>query len=142
MFNIINSNFYNNCNMIIIARSARRVLRQLRLPPAARVERRKDRSGPSGSDPGIGRAIAEAVGWLGRAEDNSRLRDGGVAHHFSLIDGWGSSYPETTGYIVPTLLAMRGPGGRCRRGSAGESAHAGLAGRDPIPGGRVPRGHD
>ncbi len=28
-----------------------------------------------------------------------------MARHFSLIDGWSSSYPETTGYIADTLLA-------------------------------------
>jgi hypothetical protein len=28
-----------------------------------------------------------------------------VARHYSLIGGWGTSYPETTGYIVPTLIA-------------------------------------
>jgi hypothetical protein len=27
-----------------------------------------------------------------------------VARHFSLLDGWSTSYPETTGYIVPTVL--------------------------------------
>jgi hypothetical protein len=27
-----------------------------------------------------------------------------VARHFSLISGWGDSYPETTGYIIPTML--------------------------------------
>jgi len=30
--------------------------------------------------------------------------DGGVARDFSLLKGWASSYPETTGYIVPTVL--------------------------------------
>jgi hypothetical protein len=34
----------------------------------------------------------------------STTRDGGVARHYSLIDGWGASYPETSGYIIPTLL--------------------------------------
>ena len=34
----------------------------------------------------------------------SASRDGGVARAYSLIRGWNSSYPETTGYIVPTLL--------------------------------------
>lgn len=29
----------------------------------------------------------------------------GVARHFGLLTGWTSSYPETTGYIVPTVLA-------------------------------------
>jgi len=28
-----------------------------------------------------------------------------VARHYSLVSGWGASYPETTGYIVPTVLA-------------------------------------
>ena len=37
-------------------------------------------------------------------QDNSISHDGGVARHFSLITGWSSSYPETTGYIVPTML--------------------------------------
>ncbi|MBK1668938.1 hypothetical protein CKO28_12945 [Rhodovibrio sodomensis] len=31
-----------------------------------------------------------------------------MARHYSLIDGWSASYPETTGYIVPTLLAVSG----------------------------------
>ena len=30
--------------------------------------------------------------------------DGGVARHYCLITGWGASYPETTGYIVPTII--------------------------------------
>jgi uncharacterized protein YyaL (SSP411 family) len=45
-----------------------------------------------------------AVLWLGRAQDCSASRDGGVAHSFDLRRGWAASYPETTGYIVPTLL--------------------------------------
>jgi len=53
----------------------------------------------------IDKAIEEGVAWLGRAQDNSRSEDGGVARHFSLVSGWGASYPETTGYIIPTLLA-------------------------------------
>jgi hypothetical protein len=58
------------------------------------------------------------VSWIGRAQDFSRTRDGGVARHYSLIDGWGSSYPETTGYIVPTLLDVA----RIRGGSVGDEA--------------------
>jgi rhamnogalacturonyl hydrolase YesR len=34
----------------------------------------------------------------------SASHDGGVARHFSLVTGWAASYPETTGYIVPTVL--------------------------------------
>ena len=44
------------------------------------------------------------MAWIKRAQDASRLRDGGVARDFSLIRGWSASYPETTGYIVPTAL--------------------------------------
>ncbi len=34
------------------------------------------------------------------------MRDGGVAGHFSLWRGWRSSYPETTGYLIPTFLKL------------------------------------
>jgi hypothetical protein len=44
------------------------------------------------------------MGWLCRAQDNSLSHDGGVARHYSLVSGWSTSYPETTGYIVPTML--------------------------------------
>ena len=46
-----------------------------------------------------------ALDWLGAAQDRSASADGGAARHYSLVQGWGPSYPETTGYIVPTLLA-------------------------------------
>jgi hypothetical protein len=79
--------------------------RYLELPAAAKEEHRRDRRGVAALDPGIERAIDEGVAWLCRAQDNSTSGDDGVARHFSLITGWGSSYPETTGYIVPTMLA-------------------------------------
>jgi hypothetical protein len=77
----------------------------LQLPQAAKAERRIDASGLPPHDPGIARAIDEGVAWLGRAQDQSTSTDGGVARHYSLITGWGTSYPETTGYIIPTMLA-------------------------------------
>jgi hypothetical protein len=46
------------------------------------------------------RATAE---WLAR----SFRRGGGSSAHFSLATGWSAPYPETTGYIIPTLLALR-----------------------------------
>jgi hypothetical protein len=49
--------------------------------------------------------IEECVLWLGRAQDHSLSKDGGVARHYSLIDGWSRSYPETTGYIIATLIS-------------------------------------
>jgi len=75
------------------------------LPAAAKQEGRRDRAGLPLSDPGLETAIDESMAWLGRAQDHSSTHDGGVARHYSLIDGWGPSYPETTGYIVPTMLA-------------------------------------
>jgi hypothetical protein len=77
---------------------------RLQLPAEARAERRRDHAGLPSEDPGIDRAVEAALGWLSRAQDASLSGDGGVARHFSLVDGWSSSYPETTGYIVPTLL--------------------------------------
>lgn len=74
------------------------------LPPTAKVERRNDRAGLPEHDPGSARAIEEGVAWLCRAQDHSASQDGGLARHFSLISGWSTSYPETTGYIVPTLI--------------------------------------
>ena len=84
-----------------IARTARD---ELQLPALAKRERRRDRGAVRQADPGIDRVIDEAVGWLGRAQDCSISADGGVARDYSLITGWSTSYPETTGYIVPTML--------------------------------------
>ena len=51
--------------------------------------------------------LEAAIQWLGRAQD---IRDdqpdaGGVSAGWSFEDGWLPSYPETSGYIVETLLA-------------------------------------
>ena len=64
------------------------------------------------TDPGADAAIDAALDWLCRAQDSSRTADGGVARHYGLRDGWGASYPETTGYIVPTLIDQAGRRGR------------------------------
>jgi hypothetical protein len=77
----------------------------LRLPLAAKQECWIDRFGNALKDPGINRAVDNGIGWLCRAQDYSLFQDGGVARHFSLISGWSTSYPETTGYIIPTMLA-------------------------------------
>lgn len=77
----------------------------LKLPPHVKAECRRDKEGLPAYDPGIEKVIEESIKWLCRAQDNSLSKDDGVARHFSLVDGWSSSYPETTGYIVPTILA-------------------------------------
>lgn len=76
------------------------------LPPAALAVLEQDKMGLPAEDMGPAAAIDAAVAWLCRAQDCSRTRDGGVARDYSLIDGWSASYPETTGYIIPTLIAV------------------------------------
>ena len=78
---------------------------QRRLPRAAREERGRDRQGLPVKDPGGAAVIDACFAWLARAQDCSLSSDGGVARSFSLITGWATSYPETTGYIVPTFLS-------------------------------------
>lgn len=56
----------------------------------------------------VGRADREhllsAAQWLCMAQDVTG--DGGVAGRYYFDRGWSSSYPETTGYILPTFLAL------------------------------------
>jgi len=51
--------------------------------------------------------LEAAIDWLCRAQDVRALeRDaGGFSAGWSFEDGWLPSYPETTGYIIETLLA-------------------------------------
>jgi hypothetical protein len=74
------------------------------LTAAAKGERRRDREGPRSDDPGVDNVIELNMAWLARAQDCSLSADGGVARDYSLLRGWSSSYPETTGYIIPTFL--------------------------------------
>jgi hypothetical protein len=76
----------------------------MRLPPAAKAASQEDRRGLAAEDPGIERTVSLALAWLARAQDSSVSHDGGVARDYSLIKGWNTSYPETSGYIVPTLI--------------------------------------
>jgi len=60
---------------------------------------RNDRAGYTDRD-----HLLAAARWLASAQDASG--DGGVAGRYVLGRGWTSSYPETTGYIIPTLLRL------------------------------------
>jgi len=82
----------------------RRARDYAQLPSALRAAQNRDRWEGLGSDPGIAWAVREGLAWLGRAQDASATQDGGVARHFGLNHGWAPSYPETTGYIIPTML--------------------------------------
>ena len=77
---------------------------QLKLPQAAKLQNKKDLKGLPESDPGPEAVVRAGVDWLCHAQEKSATNDGGVARHFSLVHGWSASYPETTGYIIPTLL--------------------------------------
>ena len=99
------------------------------LSEAARAESKRELRTGARQDVPIDDAVTEALAWIARAQDNSTSADGGVARHYCLISGWGPSYPETTGYIVPTVIREA----RARRcqivGSRPEDA--GLAGQHP-----------
>lgn len=91
-----------------LARVCRRTLMEaydwVQLPARTKREVRRDRAGVLGEDPGPQRVIDASLQWIARAQDSSLTADGGVARHFSWSDGWGASYPETTGYIVSTVI--------------------------------------
>ena len=44
-------------------------------------------------------ALRSVVDWIFRAQ----RPDGGIAAYYSLLTGYSESYPEVTGYIIPTL---------------------------------------
>ncbi|TFW30164.1 hypothetical protein [Duganella callida] len=76
------------------------------LPHQAVAELASDRNGLPDSDPGCQAVIDASLAWLCAAQDNSASADGGVARDFSLLKGWATSYPETTGYIIPTVIDL------------------------------------
>ncbi len=92
--------------MRAVKNRAKEWLGRVRLAPRAKLAQMQDARGLPVADPGPKRVVEEGISWLARAQDKSLSHDGGVARHFSVIDGWASSYPETTGYIVPTMLAF------------------------------------
>ncbi len=92
--------------------SVQGALRRQKLGPRAAEAKRTDLKGLPAKDIGADRAIDAGIAWLGRTQDLSKSRDGGSARHFSLIDGWSASYPETSGYIVETLVRYADQTGR------------------------------
>lgn len=81
-----------------------RLIDEPKLPALAREQLELDRAGLPEYDGGPEAVAAANIQWLVRSQECSKLHDGGSARDFSLIDGWASSYPETSGYIVPTLI--------------------------------------
>lgn len=87
-----------------VLRSLKQSFGERRLPLPAKNELKRDRGGLPEHDPGIDAAVRHAMAWLARAQDCTASPDSGVARDFSLLSGWATSYPETTGYIIPTFL--------------------------------------
>src|SRR5437867_13270359 len=102
-------------SMTPILQPLRELRRYLRLSPLAKEERRRDLRGLSVEDPGLDATVSAVSDWIAQAQDNSATHDGGVARSYDLNNGWGPSYPETTGYLIPTVLAMPGWRDRARR---------------------------
>jgi folate-dependent phosphoribosylglycinamide formyltransferase PurN len=64
----------------------------------------RSRASRSGNVPSDDEALRAAAAWLARAHDATG--DGGIAGRYRLSSGWSSSYPETTGYAIPTWLRL------------------------------------
>lgn len=88
----------------IAARLKERYIDEHQLPDAARQQLQLDRAGLPEHDAGPAAVAAACIEWLKRSQDMSIHQDGGSARDYSLNKGWASSYPETSGYIVPTLI--------------------------------------
>jgi len=78
----------------------------LRLPTQAKLIAQTDRRGLPSQAIDAEAAIHLAYNWLCQAQDATA--DGGVSRDYSLVSGWATSYPETTGYIIPTFLELSG----------------------------------
>ncbi|HLQ22094.1 MAG TPA: hypothetical protein VK132_02750, partial [Gemmatimonadales bacterium] len=74
----------------------------------AHRERRRDRTGGHPVAANAEDHLVAAIEWLVRAHDATR--DGGVSRGYSVAwhpyfrsRGWQPAYPETTGYVIPTM---------------------------------------
>lgn len=91
----------------LIRKALRRLTPAPQLPPAALAEKARDHAGlPHATAPDAQACVQAATAWLCRAQDQSASADGGVARDYSLVKGWATSYPETTGYIIPTFIEL------------------------------------
>lgn len=70
--------------------------------------RQLDRERPLGRHPARDDEthLRAALSWIARAQDAGD--DAGVSAMYSCLQGWLGSYPETTGYIIPTLWDAAG----------------------------------
>src|SRR4030095_5644886 len=86
-------------------RAARQVASRLK----AQIERRWENRiavlySPDAGDLDVQRHLAGAIEWLKQAQDAGA--DRGVAYGARFGDDFQESYPETTGYIIPTFVDL------------------------------------
>ncbi len=105
----------------------RRIRAHPLLNPTALVERSREWLGGHPADPEHEPHLVAAIAWLVRAHDATP--DGGISRAYSLAwhpyfqrGGWQPSYPETTGYIIPTLYAAARRLGRAELAARAEAA--------------------
>jgi hypothetical protein len=91
-----------------LRRAGRSVVRALHPEVLARIGR--DWLGVRQPPRSIDEHLHATVGWLVVAHDAGGRR--GVSAGYSLFDGWLPPYPETTGYIIPTVLDYANEEGR------------------------------
>jgi len=96
---------------LMAARKIRPHFSGLRSQRHADAETQRESAAGALQDHPIDRVVKESLQWLKRAQDNSSSCDGGIARDFTLGKGWNRSYPETTGYIIPTFIREA----RCRK---------------------------
>jgi len=88
----------------VLKEKIRNQIQLLNMPADSKQVVKRNKKGLFIQDPGIDICVEKALGWILNAQENSKTFDGGVARYFSLISGWDASYPETTGYIIPTMI--------------------------------------
>ncbi len=81
-------------------------LEHQQMPAPAKAVRKRDLSGIERPDNGPEATIRASLDWLMMAQAHSATGDDGAARDYSHTTGWAASYPETSGYIVPTMLAQ------------------------------------
>jgi len=107
LFQLDSINYATGMNVLRLLKSLKKKFSPQRpLTRLAKSELAEDMRGLSPHDPGPEAVIASCIQWLCLAQDKSASNDGGVARDFCLQKGWATSYPETTGYIIPTIIAM------------------------------------
>lgn len=81
-------------------------LEHQQMPEAAKSARKRDLDAPERIDAGAVATMRASLDWLMAAQNFSATADQGAARDYSHTTGWAASYPETSGYIVPTLLTQ------------------------------------